>query len=138
MNIFRMHCLIFEWIGLFDSNKFGVKLVYYTAVVAPIALLFPSIAYSMANISDLSKATSAFYITCVILMTHTRYLTYLHHKSLIRSVVNDVMALIDSSVCPQPSTKTFSQNISISFLFCNVKVWNIVTFMKASIDIRTG
>lgn len=97
MQIFRTSRTIFEWIGILDANSSKVKLVYRTCLVSPILLLLPSIAYAVANISDVSKATSAFYITCVLTMTHLKYLTYLHHKSLIRSIVIDFEAIVESS-----------------------------------------
>lgn len=97
MQIFRTNRIIFEWLGIFDSNGFKVKLFYYTCLVSPILLLLPSIAYSVANLSDVSKATSAFYITCVLTLTHLKYMAYLHHKSLIRSVLDDFESIIESS-----------------------------------------
>lgn len=97
MQIFRTNRIIFGWLGIFESNDFKVKLFYCTCLVSPILLLFPSIAYSVANISDVSKATSAFYITCVITMTQSKYMAYLYHKSLIRSILNDFESIIDCS-----------------------------------------
>lgn len=100
MQIFCTNRIIFECLGIFDSNDSQVKLVYYTCLVSPILLLLPSVAYSVANISDVNKATSAFYITCVLTMTHLKYMAFLHHKSLIRSVLDDFESIIKSSEWP--------------------------------------
>lgn len=97
MQIFHTNRVIFEWIGLFDSNSSKKKFAFYMVLVSPILLLLPSFAYSVANISEVSKSTNAFYITCVLTLTYLKYLTYFHHKSLLRSMVKNFEKIVESS-----------------------------------------
>lgn len=134
MQIFRTSRIIFGWIGIFDANSSEVKLVYRTCLVSPLLLLLPSIAYAVANISDVSKATSAFYITCVLTMTHLKYLTYIHHKSLIRSMIIDFEAIVESSGWPN-YFHLLSPNNEYS-ISAAMQAWIRTAFIESLIEIR--
>lgn len=97
MQIFATNRLAFEWIGIIDADNLSKKVIYLLCFASPILLLLPSIAYFLSNISDVNKATSAFYMACVLTMTHLKYLTYIYHKSLIRSIVTDLETIVESS-----------------------------------------
>lgn len=80
-----------------DSELFYWKLSRILCIITPAIFLTPIFWYFLSHLTDVSEATSAFYMICIVGMATATYSEYWLKRSIILSILQRIQTLVDNS-----------------------------------------
>lgn len=78
-----------------DDESYYWKISHIVCYATPVVFLWPVILYFFAHITDVSEATSAFYMICVIGMATSIYSEFWFKQHTILSMLQQIQMLVD-------------------------------------------
>lgn len=103
MKILSKNIYYLKWIGIMvragteKNQQIPIKIMNIACIVCPMLLMLPSFAYFITYLSDVAKATDAFYMIGILSMTIFTYIFYSKHRHEVENVIVDLQIIVDSS-----------------------------------------